>query len=85
MSNYRTHARFHLYKLDWQSFAVFSTILVLIGYITIFGQEYYWLEDPRILGSVIGIIVLGGISVFRQHSIKRPYIDLGFSDTGISK
>lgn len=76
MSNYRTHARFHLYKLDWQSFGLFSTMLVLIGYITIFGQEYYWLEDNRILGSVIGIIVLGGISVFRQQAIKRPYIDL---------
>ncbi|MDR4954586.1 beta-carotene 15,15'-monooxygenase [Chryseobacterium sp. ES2] len=76
MSNYRTHARFHLYKLDWQSFGLFSTILVLIGYITIFGQEYYWLEDSRILGSVIGIVVLAGISIFRQQAIKRPYIDL---------
>jgi len=76
MSNYRTHARFHLYKLDWQSFGLFSAMLVLIGYITIFGQEYYWLEDNRILGSVIGIVVLGIISVFRQQAIKRPYIDL---------
>ncbi|WP_426480124.1 beta-carotene 15,15'-monooxygenase [Chryseobacterium sp. R2ACT005] len=76
MSNYRTHARFHLYKLDWQSFGLFSTILVLVGYITIFGQEYYWLEDNRILGSVIGIVVLVGISIFRQQAIKRPYIDL---------
>jgi hypothetical protein len=76
MSNYRTHARFHLYKLDWQSFGLFSTMLVLIGYITIFGQEYYWLEDRRIMGSVIGIAVLALISVFRQQAIKRPYIDL---------
>lgn len=76
MSNYRTHVRFHLYKLDWQSFSVFSTILVLIGYITIFGQEYYWLEDKRILGSVIGIVVMIGISIFRQQAIKRPYIHL---------
>ncbi|WP_431609187.1 beta-carotene 15,15'-monooxygenase [Chryseobacterium sp. 'Rf worker isolate 10'] len=76
MSNYRTHARFHLYKLDWQSFGLFSAILVLIGYITIFGQEYYWLEDQRILGSVIGIVVLTGITIFRQQAIKRPYIDL---------
>ncbi|WP_284462029.1 beta-carotene 15,15'-monooxygenase [Chryseobacterium sp.] len=76
MSNYRSHVRFHLYKLDWQSFAVFSAILVLMGYIMIFGQEYYWLEDNRIFGSVIGIIVLAGISIFRQQAIKRPYIDL---------
>ncbi|MGE8553212.1 MAG: beta-carotene 15,15'-monooxygenase [Chryseobacterium jejuense] len=76
MTNYRPNVRFHLYKLDWQSFAVFSTILVLVGYITIFGQEYYWLEDKRILGSIITIIVLIGLSIFRQNSIKRPYIDL---------
>ncbi|REC47468.1 efflux MFS transporter permease [Chryseobacterium pennipullorum] len=76
MSNYRTHARFHLYKLDWQSFVVFSTILLLTGYIAIYGQEYYWLEDFRILGSVIIIVILAGVSIFRQHSIKRPYIDL---------
>jgi hypothetical protein len=76
MTNYRPDVRFHLYKLDWQSFVVFSTILVLVGYIAIFGQEYYWLEDYRILGSVITIIVLAGISIFRQNSIKRPYIDL---------
>ncbi len=76
MTNYRPNVRFHLYKLDWQSFAVFSTILVLAGYIAIFGQEYYWLEDSRILGSVITIIILAGISIFRQNSIKRPYIDL---------
>lgn len=76
MSNYRPHARFPLYKLDWQSFVLYSIMLVLIGYITIFGQEYYWLEDIRILGSVIGIIGLGLISIFRQNSNKRPYIDL---------
>jgi DHA2 family multidrug resistance protein len=76
MSHYRTHARFHLYKLDWQSFGLFSALLVLIGYITIFGQEYYWLEDNRILGSVVGIMVLAAISIVRQQAIKRPYIDL---------
>ncbi|AKK74981.1 beta-carotene 15,15'-monooxygenase [Chryseobacterium gallinarum] len=76
MSNYRPEARFPLYKLDWESFVLFSIILVLIGYITIYGQEYYWLEDRRILGSVVGIVLLGGISVFRQYAIKRPYIDL---------
>ncbi|WP_291937965.1 beta-carotene 15,15'-monooxygenase [Chryseobacterium sp.] len=76
MTNYRTDTRFHLYKLDWQSFIVYSTILVLIGYITIYGQEYYWLEDPRILISIIGILLLSIMSVIRQRAIKRPYIDL---------
>ncbi|WP_228434565.1 efflux MFS transporter permease [Chryseobacterium indologenes] len=76
MSNYRPHARFPLYKLDWQSFVLYGIMLVLVGYITIFGQEYYWLEDVRIQGSVIAIIVLSAISVIRQYAHKRPYIDL---------
>ncbi|MDR2235682.1 MAG: beta-carotene 15,15'-monooxygenase [Chryseobacterium sp.] len=76
MSHYRINARFPLYKLDWESFALYSAMLVLIGYIMIFGQEYYWLEDIRILGSVIGIAVLAVLSIIRQRSVKRPYIDL---------
>ncbi|CAM2851757.1 beta-carotene 15,15'-monooxygenase [Chryseobacterium flavum] len=76
MTNYKSAARFPLYKLDWQSFALYSTMLVLIGYIMIFGQEYYWLEDRRILGSVVGILILTIISVYRQKAIKRPYIDM---------
>lgn len=76
MSNYRPHARFPLYKLDWQSFVLYGIMLVLVGYITIFGQEYYWLEDVRIQGSVVAIIVLSAISVIRQYAHKRPYIDL---------
>jgi len=76
MRHYRINARFPLYKLDWESFALYSAMLVLIGYIMIFGQEYYWLEDKRILGSVIAIAVLSVLSIFRQKSMKRPYIDL---------
>lgn len=76
MNSFRLQMKFHLYKLDWQSFVLYSIILVLIGYITIFGQEYYWLEDERIFGSVLAIIVLLLISVFRQKHLKRPYIDL---------
>lgn len=76
MSHYRINARFPLYKLDWESFALYSAMLVLIGYIMIFGQEYYWLEDKRILGSVIAIAVLSVLSVFRHNAMKRPYIDL---------
>lgn len=76
MNTFRLKVKFPLYKLDWQSFLLYSGILILIGYIMIFGQEYYWLEDPRISLSVIAIAVLMLISIFRQKSLKRPYIDL---------
>lgn len=76
MNSSRLHVKFPLYKLDWQSFVMYSAILSLLGYITIFGQEYYWLDDVRISGSVLAIIILLIISIFRQKSLKRPYINL---------
>lgn len=76
MNNVRRNVRFHLQKLDWQSFVFYSVILMLIGYTCIFGQEYYWLEDPRILYSVLTIIAFVIIFSLRQRSLKRPYMNL---------
>lgn len=76
MNNRRLDVRFPLYKLDWQSFALYSTLLCLVGYILIYGQEYYWLEDARIRYVTIAIGGLTGLYILRQKSMKRPYIDL---------
>jgi MFS family permease len=76
MNNVRLRARFPLHKLDWQSFSLYTIILSLLGYIMIYGQQYYWLEDRRILYSVIAIAALSIIFALRQKSLKRPYINL---------
>lgn len=76
MNNVRLNVRFPLYKLDWQSFVCYSVILALTGYIMIFGQEYYWLDDNRIRFSVITIVLMCILYFIRQRSMKRPYIDL---------
>ncbi|SDF48534.1 MFS transporter [Chitinophaga filiformis] len=76
MNNVRLNVRFPLYKLDWQSFVYWSLILTLLGYVTIYGQEYYWLEDTRIFYSVLAIAVSVIIYIARQKSMKRPYLDL---------
>ncbi|NIG57474.1 beta-carotene 15,15'-monooxygenase [Chitinophaga sp. Cy-1792] len=76
MNNVRLNVRFPLYNLDWQSFALYSVMLVLFGYIMIYGQEYYWLEDGRIRNSVIAIVVLGIIYIIRQKKLRRPYLHL---------
>ncbi len=76
MNNVRLNIPFPLYKLDWESFSVYSTILGLIAYINIYGQEYYWLEDLRIRYSVIAIALLMILYVVRQRHIKRPYTNL---------
>lgn len=76
MNNVHLNVRFHMYQLDWESFFIYSTILCLIGYITVFGQQYYWLEDLRIRYSACGIAGLMLLYILRQRHSKRPYTDL---------
>ena len=77
MNRIRLNVRFPLHKMDWQSFTIYSCILILIGYILIYGQEYYWLTDPRILYSAVAIFLLTLLLCLRQWAMKRPYIHLG--------
>lgn len=76
MNNVRLNVRFPLYKLDWQSFSIYSVVLCLIGYIMVYGQEYYWLEDIRIRYCIIAISGITCLYMLRQRAMKRPYIDL---------
>lgn len=76
MNSVRLNVRFPLYKLDWQSFSIYSILLCLIGYMMVYGQEYYWLEDPRIRYSAIAVAGLTAIGILRQKAMKHPYIDL---------
>lgn len=76
MNNNRLTDKFHLEKLDWASFVLYATTLVLIGYICVYGQEYYWLEDPRIYLSVISIFFIGLLFILRQKYMENPYFNL---------
>lgn len=76
MNNIRLKVKFPLYQLDWQSFSLYSILLILVGYCMIYGQEYYWLEDARIRNSVIAIVGLTVIGILRQRAMKRPFIDM---------
>ncbi len=76
MNNIRPAVRFPLYQLDWQSFTLYSVILGLLAYMLIYGQEYYWLEDTRMLYSTVAIILLGAVYLLRQAKMKRPYTNL---------
>ncbi|MCW3465669.1 MFS transporter [Chitinophaga nivalis] len=65
-----------LYQLDWASFILYSVMLVLLGYVLIYGQQYYWLQDNRIVWSLVAAILLAGCFALRQFSRKRPLIHL---------
>lgn len=68
--------RMPLYQLDWTSFCLYAPMLIMLGYVMIYGQQYYWLQDPRIVGCIIGAILLAITFVVRQLHRKRPFINM---------
>ncbi|RFS19072.1 MFS transporter [Chitinophaga silvatica] len=65
-----------LYQLDWTSFFLYAPMLILLGYILIYGQQYYWLQNVTIRWSIVAIIFLTVVFVVRQLHRKRPFIDM---------
>ncbi|MBW8684165.1 MFS transporter [Chitinophaga rhizophila] len=76
MNRIRLTKKFPLYQLDWASYVVYTTMLCLMGYILLYGQQYDWLNDPRIQAASIAVVLLLIIHVLRQRSLKRPYLSL---------
>lgn len=65
-----------LIQLDIPSFALLSIFLIGLGYCSVFGQQFYWLQSYK-LRYIIGISAFCLILfVIRQSSLKRPYIEL---------
>lgn len=76
LNNVRLNVKFPLYQLDWPSFFFYAAFLCLLGYIMVYGQNYYWLEDQRIYLSCIAIFALLILLSLRQLYSKRPYFNL---------
>ncbi|WP_159476162.1 MFS transporter [Dyadobacter sp. 3J3] len=76
MKNVRLARKFPLYQLDWSSFVYYMLILCLFGYILIYGQKNYWLESLHIWVCIGAILLLLPLFIFRQLSLKRPFINL---------
>ncbi|HEY8400869.1 MAG TPA: hypothetical protein VIK89_06385 [Cytophagaceae bacterium] len=76
LNNVRLNVKFPLYQLDWASFILYAVLLTLTGYVMVYGQNYYWLDDPRIFWSCISIVILLILFAIRQYYLKRPYFNL---------
>lgn len=72
----RLTRRIPLYQLDWRSFVLYATAIVLLGYVLIYGQQKYWFADPSITASAMGAVVLFTLYALRQRGLKRPYLSL---------
>jgi len=76
MNNVRLTKKSPLYQLDFYSFILYSTALCLIGYVLLYGQQYYWFEDTRIIWASVAIALLLVVSIIRQQHLRRPYLNL---------
>lgn len=65
-----------LIQLDFSSFILLAIVLTGLGYLSVFGQQYYWLQNSGILLLVPLILLALGLFVSRQLTLKRPYINL---------
>ncbi len=72
------HVRpYPLYKLDWGSFVLYSTIMICLGYMATYGQERYWLSHPQIQFCTVTVALCVLLFIWRQPNLKRPYLLLG--------
>ncbi|PWV50617.1 MFS transporter [Chitinophaga sp. S165] len=76
MNKIRLNRKAPLYQLDWASYVIYTTVLCLIGYILVYGQQYYWWADKRIVTATIGVVMLALLHIFRQRALKRAYLSL---------
>lgn len=76
MNYVRLQVKFPLYDLDWQSFILYSSILIFFGYLMVYGQQFYWFQDPNLQLVGYGLILFIVLFAVRQFNIKRPYINL---------
>jgi len=76
MNNVRLNRKMPLYQLDWFSFIIYAVALCLLGYALVYGQQYYWLQDKRIIGSLSGFLFLIILHLVRQAHLKRPYLSI---------
>jgi MFS family permease len=77
MNNASLKRKMPLFQLEWPSFVFYTSSLALIGYILVYGQKYYWLEDPVLAGLLVLLVVGTLFFTFRQFRLKRPFINLG--------
>lgn len=76
LNNVRVGKRLPLYQLDWVSFILYATAIVLMGYVLVYGQKNYWLEDKYICAAAIASVLMFVVYALRQCSLKRAYLSL---------
>ncbi|MBL3655859.1 efflux MFS transporter permease [Fulvivirga sediminis] len=74
--DFRKEGKISLKTVDWASFVLYSSSLLLLAYILLYGQYYHWFYSMRIIICCIAFIFIFTLNIVRQLRLKNPYIDL---------
>ncbi len=72
----RRGGKIPLKMVRWESFILYSSSLMLLAYILLYGQYYHWFHSPRIILCSIAFVFLLTLFFLRQFKLEHPYIDL---------
>ncbi len=70
-----------LVQLDTSSFILLATILSIAGYLSIYGQQYYWFQNIKNVLLTVLLVLCLFLFIKRQLHLKRPYINLSIFKT----
>jgi MFS transporter, DHA2 family, multidrug resistance protein len=76
LRHYRSTPKQSLDNIDWLGGILWSLFLLLIIFVLEYGEHYDWLDSKYIRFSIIAMLLILSVNVWRAKTIKHPYIQL---------
>ncbi|MCX2452642.1 hypothetical protein OQX61_15295 [Pedobacter sp. PLR] len=74
--NYRGSKKLPFYQMDWLSFVLILSSMMLLNYVFSYGRILGWWNDQSIKITLFGSVLLGVWFIQRQMVLKRPFLSL---------
>ncbi|MDF2187902.1 MFS transporter [Paraflavitalea sp. CAU 1676] len=71
-----------LYQIDWIGFLFFVFGATAAAYVMIYGPKVYWFESRAITYTALFGLIMIGLFLYRQSTLKRPLIELNVFRSG---
>ncbi|MDP9955018.1 DHA2 family multidrug resistance protein [Epilithonimonas hungarica] len=65
-----------LYQLDWIGYLLYASLILLLGYLFVYGRQLGWLDSPLIFILILFILITLSVFIIRELQLKRPLINL---------
>lgn len=77
----RRNGKLSLRLLEWESYVLYASALLLLAYFILYGQYYQWFSSLRMVLSLSAGLILLLLFLVRQLILEHPYIDLRIFQT----